>query len=103
MHSLLIISLFNLDLRALVFQSAWSIRIEASLKCVAPNVEEDRPLSEGKNEYLCPATLRERRASLCSAFSLPDMQFSEKLRRINSAVISALETNKTQDKSPNFS
>lgn len=34
MHSLLIISLFNLDLWALVFQSTWSIRIEVSLKCV---------------------------------------------------------------------
>lgn len=33
-HSLLIISLFNLDLWALVFQSTWSIRIEVSFKCI---------------------------------------------------------------------
>ena len=97
-HSLLIISLFNLDLWALVFQSTWSIRIEVSLKCVRVRRRRDRPLHiEGGMDIY--AFLH----NFVSAFSLSQTLFSVKISRINCVVITVLETNTTLDTFSNIS
>lgn len=51
---------------------------------------------KGKNGYLCYT-------EISSAFSLYDMQFSQKLRWINSVVVTVSEANKTQNKFLNIS
>lgn len=49
------------------------------------------------------AFLLSESATFLSAFSFSDAQFSQKLRRINSVVVTVLETNKTLNKPPNIS
>lgn len=100
MHSLLIISLFNLDLWALVFQSTWSIRMEVSLKCVTEcgGGGIGSCLKE-KWLFMLLCTLG---VSLCSASSLPRPAFRSKTEE-DSVATTASATNKTQNKSPNIS